>query len=186
MRILRPGYSYTVRKSKTDLQAVIQISSRLFRRFVERCGAVNTIAKPGLTVAYQGGGHYLVFTVDDSKSRMVTEFLARLNRWAIRESGADRPFADSLFLSSAQRGSPYREHIVGPETQPERGTRTARSPQGPMAFAWTRMMTAHFGTPTNERSTNNRTPMTKEKNSTRHQSTGLPETIKNIGRTIRV
>lgn len=186
MRIIRSGYSYVVRKSKTDLQAVIQISSRLFRRFVERCGAVNTIAKPGLTVAYQGGGHYLVFTVDDSKSRMVTEFLARLNRWAIRESGADRPFADSLFLSSAQRGSPYREHVVGPETQPERGTRTARSPQGPMAFAWTQMMTAHFGTPTNERSTNNRTPMIKEKNSTRQQPTGLLETIKNIGRTIRV
>lgn len=151
MRIIRSGYSYVFRKSKTDLQAVIQISSRLFRRFVERCGAVNTIAKPGLTVAYQGGGHYLVFTVDDSKSRMVTEFLARLNRWAIRESGADRPFADSLILSSAQVGSPYRRDrersasVSAPSHGANAQIQMRPAPHyGPMAFAWNRMLNTHF------------------------------------------
>ena len=149
MRIIRSGYSYVVRKSKTDLQAVIQISSRFFRKFVERCGAINTIAKPGLTVAYQGGGHYLVSTVDDSKSRMVTEFLARLNRWANRESGSDSPSTETLFLSSAQRGSPYREWVSTPKAQTEPETRNERSLMGPMAFAWTRMMATHFGTSAN-------------------------------------
>lgn len=150
MRILRPGYSYTVRKSKTDLQAVIQISARLFRRFVSQCGAINTIAKPGLTVAYQGGGHYLVFTVNDAKSPMVTEFLARLNRWANRVSGL-QPFADSLILSSAQVGSPYRRdrERSASVSAPSQGTNAQIQVRpvphyGPMAFAWNRMLNTHF------------------------------------------
>lgn len=145
MKIVRKGYSYIVRKSKTDLQAMVQISSRLFRRFVERCGSVNTIGKPGLTVAYQGGGYYLVFTVNDAKSPMVTEFLARLNRWANKEQ-QDKPFSDALYLSSAQRGSPYRLEVSLALAVNKQEHTPRKTHQGGMALAWSRMLNTHFGT----------------------------------------
>lgn len=120
------GYFYFFKKNtknEKDIQARLRIPRHLLERFAERCGRINTVNKPGLTVACQGGGWYEVFVVNDDRYRLVTEFLARLNGWVnqMQARSLDRLQAVVGQLSTNQHvisTNKFRYQITVPEPQP--------------------------------------------------------------------
>jgi hypothetical protein len=83
------GYQYFFTKSPQQGNTCkMQVSKSMLDDFVTGKGRVNSLGMPHLQVLDQGNGWWLICSDQPEHDGVVTEFIARFNRWALKRADA--------------------------------------------------------------------------------------------------
>jgi hypothetical protein len=83
------GYQYFYTKSpQKGNTCKMQVAKSMLEDFERSKGRINTMGMPHLQVLDQGNGWWLICSDQPENDGVVTDFIARFNRWALKRADA--------------------------------------------------------------------------------------------------